>query len=142
MARAWIEVPPGTGWGAAASLKTGLGRLGYLLEEYRGEGPVMLSVRAEPGEYAGSPPGPSPWWREPLLERARPGTLLADTVIDVTADAEIELRDRSWVMARVGAEWKDTSGRWCVHLRWTASTVTGGREGVFVYDPEHVRRAG
>jgi hypothetical protein len=139
--RAWIELPPEWGWGPGQLLKGKLTRKGYHVEEHRGVGRVVLSVRTAPGRTRGTPPGPSPWFREPLLERALPDSLLADTVIDVDAAAEVELRDGSWVRARVGAEWRDRQGRWCVHLNWHASTEIGGRRDVFVYDPEHIRKA-
>jgi len=132
--RAWIEVPPDWGWGPAAALKTRVARDGYHVEEHRGTGLVMVSVQASPGRPEGAPPGWSPWWREPLLGQADPGSLLEDTVIWVDEAAEVELRNGAWVRVRAGPQWRDDRRRWCVKLRLDSG------EGVYVFDPAHVRR--
>lgn len=140
-ARAWLEFPPGTGWGDIASRKTLLEHGGYHIEEYRGEGLVMLSVRATPGGYSVSPPGTSPWWREPRLERAEPGALLEDTAIGpLDEPAAVELRDGSWVRARVTWQVRDRSGRWCVMLEMEGKSSGEEESGVYVFDAERVRR--
>jgi len=132
--RAWIEVPPDQGWGPAAALKGWLtGECGYRVAEHRGTGLVMIEVRGEPGP-AWDPPGWSPWWLEPQLEQAAPGSLLEDTVIWVDQPAVVELRNGAWVRVRAGPQWRDDRRRWCVKLRLDSG------EGVYVFDPAHVRR--
>ena len=44
MARAWLELPPGTGWAGIRLASHALHELGYLTAELRGSGNVMLRV--------------------------------------------------------------------------------------------------
>ena len=43
-ARVWIEMPPDSGWGDIQLLATSLRGAGYVVEEQRGTGPVMLRL--------------------------------------------------------------------------------------------------
>ena len=60
MARAWIEMPPGSGWGAIRLARTALRELGYHSEEVRGTGNVLLRLSGSPLERSAlwvMPPG-------------------------------------------------------------------------------------
>jgi hypothetical protein len=140
MPRAWIQLPADPGWGGAALLKTALGNLGYYVSELRGEGPPWLWITgSRVAEVPGTPRRQS-LAGEPVLEQAMPSDALPGSGIGADAAVEIRLRDGSWVHARVAGQRRDRQGRWCVHLRWVAGLVPGGREGVYVYDPEYIRR--
>jgi hypothetical protein len=140
MSRAWIQTPPGR-WGETAALKGGLHRLGYHVEELRGTGPVWLWITGSPVRgVIPVPPLSDPRAREPRLEPAAPKDAIPGSSLDVNAAVEIQLGDGSWVRATVVIQRRDANGKWCVHLRWIASTVIGGREGAFVYDPEYIRK--
>lgn len=78
--------------------------------------------------------------REPVLERAMPADAVPGSTIPEDTDAEILLRDGSWVWARVIGQRRDRHGRWCVGIRWYASSAVGGREGWFLLDPAGIRR--
>jgi hypothetical protein len=80
--------------------------------------------------------------REPALERAMPADAVPGSTIPEDTDAEVQLHDGAWVLARVIGQRKDRHGRWCVGLRWYASPSIGGREGWYLYDPAHLRRPG
>ena len=70
-----------------------------------------------------------------MPDDAVPGsTILEDT------DALVRLQDGTWFFCRVIGQRKDRHGRWCVGIRWIASTLVGGREGWFLYDPAGIRR--
>ena len=56
------------------------------------------------------------------------------------SDAEVLLADGSWVLARVIGQRKDARGRWCVGIRWYASSAVGGREGWYLLDVAKIRR--
>ena len=73
--------------------------------------------------------------REPQLEREMPADAVPGSTIPEDTDAEILLRDGSWVLARVIGQRRDRHGRWCVGVRWYASSAVGGREGRFLYSP-------
>ncbi|MFY9653862.1 hypothetical protein, partial [Trebonia sp.] len=62
------------------------------------------------------------------------------STIPEDTEAEIHLRDGTWVWAQVIGQRKDRQGRWCVGLRWYASPSVGGREGWFLLDPRYIRR--
>ncbi len=66
---------------------------------------------------------------------AVPGSTIAEDT-----EAEIQLRDGTWVWAQVIGQRKDRQGRWCVGLRWYASPSVGGREGWYLLDPRYIRR--
>ena len=58
MARAWIELPRDAGWGQVRLAQTTLNNLGYVTEELRGTGPVLLRL-------SGSRLDVSELWRVP-----------------------------------------------------------------------------
>jgi len=78
--------------------------------------------------------------REPVLDRARPADAVPGSVIPEDTEAEVLLRDGTWVWAQVIGQRKDRHGRWCVGVRWYASPSVGGREGWYLYDPRFIRR--
>src|ERR1039458_5868883 len=78
--------------------------------------------------------------REPALERAMPADAVPGSTIPEDSEAEILLRDGTWVWAQVIGQRKDRHGRWCVGVRWYASPAVGGREGWYLYDPRLIRR--
>jgi hypothetical protein len=80
--------------------------------------------------------------REPVLERAMPADAVPGSTIAEDSEAEVLLRDGSWVWCQVVGQRKDRHGRWCVGVRWYASSAVGGREGWFLYDPAGIRRPG
>ena len=69
-----------------------------------------------------------------------PADAVPGSTIPEDSEAEIRLRDGSWVWAQVIGQRKDRHGRWCVGLRWYASPAVGGREGWYLYDPRLIRR--
>ena len=69
-----------------------------------------------------------------------PADAVPGSTIPEDSEAEILLRDGSWVWAQVIGQRKDRHGRWCVGLRWYASPTVGGREGWYLYDPRLIRR--
>jgi hypothetical protein len=78
--------------------------------------------------------------REPMLDRAMPADAVPGSTIPEDTEAEIQLRDGTWVWAQVIGQRKDRQGRWCVGLRWYASPSVGGREGWYLLDPRYIRR--
>ena len=78
--------------------------------------------------------------REPMLDRAMPADAVPGSTIPEDTEAEIQLRDGTWVWAQVIGQRKDRQGRWCVGLRWYASPSVGGREGWFLLDSRYIRR--
>jgi hypothetical protein len=78
--------------------------------------------------------------REPMLDRAMPADAVPGSTIPEDTEAEIQLRDGTWVWAQVIGQRKDRQGHWCVGLRWYASPSVGGREGWFILDQRHIRR--
>jgi hypothetical protein len=78
--------------------------------------------------------------REPALERAMPADAVPGSTIPEDSEAEILLRDGTWVWAQVIGQRKDRHNRWCVGIRWYASPAVGGREGWYLYDPRLIRR--
>jgi hypothetical protein len=78
--------------------------------------------------------------REPVLERAMPADAVPGSTIPEDSEAEILLRDGTWVWAQVIGQRKDRHNRWCVGVRWYASPAVGGREGWYLYDPRLIRR--
>jgi hypothetical protein len=78
--------------------------------------------------------------REPMLDRAMPADAVPGSTIPEDTEAEIQLRDGTWVWAQVIGQRKDRHGRWCVGLRWYASPSVGGREGWYLLDPRYIRR--
>lgn len=78
--------------------------------------------------------------REPMLERAMPADALPGSTITERTEAQVQLRDGSWVWCEVVGQRKDRHGRWCVGIRWYASPRVGGREGWYVRDGSRIRR--
>jgi hypothetical protein len=78
--------------------------------------------------------------REPMLDRAMPADAVPGSTIPEDSEAEIQLRDGTWVWAQVIGQRKDRRGRWCVGLRWYASPSVGGREGWYLLDQRYIRR--
>lgn len=78
--------------------------------------------------------------REPELQRAMPADAVPGSTIPEDTEAEVLLRDGAWIWAQVIGQRKDRHGRWCVGLRWYASSSIGGREGWFLYNPAFIRR--
>lgn len=146
MVRAWIQLPDDPGWGGVALLKTALETpgpdcdRGYYVSELRGEGPPWLWLTGSRIVEQPATPRRQSLAGEPMLEQAMPSEALPGSSIDADAAAEIRLRDGVWVYARVVGQRRDMRGRWCVHLRWIAGLLIGNREGVFLYDPEYIRR--
>lgn len=64
-----------------------------------------------------------------------PADAVPGSTIPEVSDAEVQLRDGAWVLARVIGQRRDRHGRWCVGLRWYASPAIGGREGWFPVRP-------
>ena len=69
-----------------------------------------------------------------------PADAVPGFTIPEDTEAEIELRDGTWVWAQVIGQRKDRQGRWCVGLRWYASPSVGGREGWYLLDSRYIRR--
>ncbi len=69
-----------------------------------------------------------------------PADAVPGSTIPEDSEAEVLLRDGSWVWAQVIGQRRDRRGRWCVGLRWYASPTVGGREGWYLYDPRLIRR--
>jgi hypothetical protein len=78
--------------------------------------------------------------REPVLERVMPADAVSRSTIPEDTDAEVLLRDGSWVWCRVIGQRRDRHGRWCVGIRWYASSAVGGREGWFLLNTSGIRR--
>lgn len=146
--RAYIELPPsGSGsqvnWGEKQKAIARFQEAGYYVEEIRRVRSVWLwltgsstgTVLVLPAERPGRR------LREPVLNRAHPADAVPGSSIDADADVELELQDGSWVPGWVTVQRRDRHGRWCVGIQWHASTEIGGRYGVFLYDPAHIRRA-
>ena len=83
---------------------------------------------------------PSDPSREPMLERAMPADAVLGSTIPEDSEAEVQLRDGSWVWCQVIGQRKDRQGRWCVGIRWYASPSVGGREGWFLLDRRFIAR--
>src|SRR6266702_382321 len=71
-----------------------------------------------------------------------PADAVPGSTIPEDTEAEVLLRDGTWTWARVIGQRKDRHGRWCIGLRWYASSSVGGREGWFLLDWEKIRRPG
>lgn len=69
-----------------------------------------------------------------------PADAVPGSTIPEDTEAEIQLRDGTWVWAQVIGQRKDRQGRWCVGLRWYASPSVGGREGWYLLDSRYIRR--
>ena len=83
---------------------------------------------------------PSDPSREPMLVRAMPADAVPGSTIPEDSEAEVQLRDGSWVWCQVIGQRKDRNGRWCVGIRWYASPSVGGREGWFLLDRRFIAR--
>ena len=68
-----------------------------------------------------------------------PADAVPGSTIPEDTEAEIQLRDGTWVWAQVIGQRKDRQGRWCVGLRWYASPSVGGREGGNLLDSRYIR---
>ena len=75
-----------------------------------------------------------------MLERAMPADAVPGSTIPEGTEAQVQLRDGSWVWCEVIGQRKDRQGRWCVGIRWYASPSVGGREGWYVLDRSRIRR--
>lgn len=75
-----------------------------------------------------------------MLDRAMPADAVPGSTIPEDTEAEIQLRDGTWVWAQVIGQRKDRQGHWCVGLRWYASPSVGGREGWYLLDSRYIRR--
>ena len=51
--RAWIELPPGSGWGETRLRRAALERDGYRVEEVRGGTRALLALTGAEGELPG-----------------------------------------------------------------------------------------
>jgi hypothetical protein len=78
--------------------------------------------------------------REPMLERAMPADAVPGSTIPERTEAQVQLRDGSWVWCEVIGQRKDRNGRWCIGLSWYASPSIGGREGWYVLAGSRIRR--
>jgi hypothetical protein len=92
-------------------------------------------VSGHPGQVTISDPS-----REPMLDRAMPADAVPGSTIPEDTEAEIQLRDGTWIWAQVIGQRKDRNGRWCIGLRWYASPSVGGREGWYILDRRYIRR--
>ena len=77
--------------------------------------------------------------RQPMLERALPGDVGESKMILENTEAEVQLRDGSWVYCRVTGQRKDGYGRWCVQIRYFVSS-SFGEGGVCLLDRRYIRR--
>lgn len=75
-----------------------------------------------------------------MLERTMPADAVPGSTIPEDSEAEVQLRDGSWVWCQVIGQRKDRQGRWCVGIRWYASPSVGGREGWFLLDRRFIAR--
>jgi hypothetical protein len=55
-------------------------------------------------------------------------------------DAEVLLRDGSWVWCRVIGQRQDRHGRWCVGIRYYPNATIGESGGWYLYDAQRIRR--
>jgi hypothetical protein len=55
-------------------------------------------------------------------------------------DAEVLLRDGSWVWCQVIGQRKDWHGRWCAGIRYYPSATIGESGGWYLYDSQRIRR--
>jgi hypothetical protein len=66
---------------------------------------------------------------------AVPGsTRLEDT------QAEVQLRDGSWVWCQVVGQRKDRHGRWCIGIRYYPNSAIGESGGWYLLDTRFIRR--
>jgi hypothetical protein len=56
-------------------------------------------------------------------------------------DAEVMLRDGSWVWCQVIGQRKDRHDRWCVGIRYYPNAAIGESGGWYLYDPQRIRHA-
>jgi hypothetical protein len=78
--------------------------------------------------------------REPALERALPADVGPGPTFFEKTDAEVLLRDGSWVWCQVIGQRKDRNGRWCVGIRYYPNATIGESGGWYLYDPQQIRR--
>jgi hypothetical protein len=78
--------------------------------------------------------------REPALERAMPADVGPGPMFFEDTEAEVLLRDGSWVWCKVIGQRKDRHGRWCVGIRYYPSSTIGESGGWYLYDPGCLRR--
>ena len=69
-----------------------------------------------------------------------PADAAPGSTVPEDTDAEVPLRDGSWVWCRAIGQRRDRHGWWCVGIRWYASSVVGGREGWYLFSPAGIRR--
>jgi hypothetical protein len=78
--------------------------------------------------------------REPALERAMPADVGSNPTLFEDTDAEVMLRDGSWVWCQITGQRKDRHGRWCVGIRYYPNATIGESGGWYLYDPRRIRR--
>jgi hypothetical protein len=54
-------------------------------------------------------------------------------------DAEVMLRDGSWVWCQVIGQRQDRHGRWGVGIRYYPNATIGESGGWYLYDPQRIR---
>jgi hypothetical protein len=55
-------------------------------------------------------------------------------------DAEVMLRDGSWVWCQITGQRKDRHGRWCAGIRYYPNAAIGESGGWYLHDPRRIRR--
>lgn len=75
-----------------------------------------------------------------MLERAMPADAVPGSTIPERTEAQVQLRDGTWIWCEVIGQRKDRQGRWCIGLRWYASPSVGAREGWYLLDGTRIRR--
>jgi len=69
-----------------------------------------------------------------------PADAVPGSTIPEDTAAEIQLRDGTWVWARVIGQRKDRNGRWCVGIQYYPSPSIGESGGWYILDRRYVRR--
>jgi hypothetical protein len=67
-----------------------------------------------------------------MLERAMPADAVPGSTIPENSEAEVQLRDGSWIWCQVIGQRKDRQGRWCVGIRWYVRLAVCRRPGRLV----------
>jgi hypothetical protein len=80
--------------------------------------------------------------REPTLDRAMPADVGPGPVFFENTDAEVLLRDGSWVWCHVIGQRKDRHGRWCVGIQYYPNATIGESGGWYLLDRSKIRRPG
>jgi hypothetical protein len=86
-------------------------------------------------------PFPPEEHRQPRLDRAMPADNdPAAEHFPEDTQAEVQLRDGSWVWCNVRAQRKDKHGRWCIEIRYYVSSSFGEGGGWYRFDRRYLRR--